>query len=61
MNIDRCYCFDVLFVDIKDEDSIDDVKKKYSCGEKCGLCLPYIEVTLETGETSFDRIITKDA
>lgn len=58
--VSKCICHQKDFSDIKsfaEENGISSVSelqgKQYcSCG--CGLCAPYIELMLETGETSFE-------
>lgn len=59
-SVSKCICHSIDFTEVKsysEENNITSVKelqeKKYcSCG--CGLCAPYIELMLETGETSFE-------
>ena len=63
MQIDRCICFHLAFVDVlKDARekklSAEDVELSLGCGGGCGLCRPYLRRCLRTGETSFDHIIT---
>jgi bacterioferritin-associated ferredoxin len=36
---------------------MDGVTKRFGCGSCCGVCRPYIERMLETGETVFHQII----
>ncbi|MDX2016083.1 MAG: hypothetical protein SFY95_00420 [Planctomycetota bacterium] len=58
MPVDRCVCFDVTFAKMKamvDRDGCDlsDLHARTGCGSKCGLCLPYIQLMLRTGEVIF--------
>jgi NAD(P)H-nitrite reductase large subunit len=48
----RCICFDVTFKDMLEEGckSLSEVVERWSSSTKCGLCKPYIERTLATGE-----------
>lgn len=60
--IDRCVCFDLRFSDLKrrvDERpaTMSDIARRYGCGSCCGLCRPYIERMLETGETVFREVL----
>ncbi|MFM7133934.1 MAG: bacterioferritin-associated ferredoxin [Planctomycetota bacterium] len=67
IEIDRCVCYDVRFAELKEiaerERShanplmVDDLSKRLGCGSCCGLCRPYIERMLETGETVFNEVI----
>lgn len=62
--IDRCLCFQQSFQALKT------IAKQHQCqtiqalsayvdfGKKCGLCQPYIEHMLISGETIFSEIIT---
>lgn len=54
----KCVCFDVPFSAILEEGvrSIEEAQEKFGCGTKCGTCIPYVQRTIETGETSFDII-----
>lgn len=53
--VNRCLCFDVSFERLK---SIADktggglleAHRQTGCGARCGLCLPYIQVMLKTGQ-----------
>jgi bacterioferritin-associated ferredoxin len=67
MNIDRCYCHQVLFSEILKNaekyqtQDVSKLKHRIAFGRKCGLCLPYVDVTLETKRISFDYIIKDDS
>ena len=52
----KCVCFDKTFAELKaiGVKSVDDAAERFGCGTKCGLCRPYIQAMIETGETSFD-------
>jgi len=61
--IDRCTCFDLRFSELKRRveerpATMDQIARRYGCGSCCGICRPYIERMLETGETVFHEIIT---
>ena len=54
--VHRCLCFEVEFSKIKSiADSTGggllEAHRRTGCGARCGLCLPYIQVMLKTGQT----------
>jgi bacterioferritin-associated ferredoxin len=60
--IDRCICYDRRFSELKDAADVDhlqldELTSRFGCGSCCGVCRPYIERMLETGETVFHEII----
>jgi bacterioferritin-associated ferredoxin len=60
--IDRCVCFDLRFSDLKRRveerpAAMNEIARRYGCGSCCGLCRPYIERMLETGETVFREVL----
>lgn len=62
LEIDRCICFEKKFCELKvsaqrDRLDADEIQRRYGCGSCCGLCRPYIERMLATGETVFHEII----
>lgn len=63
MNIDRCYCYQKTFSEIKEvaettgADSVEGLQQHVEFGLNCGLCHPYVRRMLRTGDTSFSRII----
>lgn len=64
--IDRCICYDRTFAELRvaacaDNLDMDGITKRFGCGACCGVCRPYIERMLETGETVFHQIILPDA
>lgn len=66
MNIDRCVCTGLTFVEVRDEArargwDLDQVRQELGAGGKCGLCRPYLRRVLGTGETIFHEILTEDA
>ena len=66
MNIDRCVCLDRRFVDLLSEAGargfgLDDLMRETGCGDRCGLCRPYLRRMLSTGETVFHQIIEAGA
>ncbi len=58
--VNRCICQKVSFEQIKEyanEHQITDIKQlqaKEICSTKCHMCVPYVEMVLETGETEFE-------
>ena len=63
MRIDRCYCFEQRFEDLKavaqDEgvQTVEALQEHVTFGENCQLCHPYVRRMLRTGETVFDHVI----
>jgi bacterioferritin-associated ferredoxin len=57
--VTRCVCFDVSFERLKAlalAEGITDIEalgERIEFGQNCGLCLPYIRLMLETGDTAF--------
>ena len=64
MRIDRCYCFQRTFAELKevaethDARSVPDLQRHVTFGLRCGLCHPYVRRTLRTGQTVFHEIVT---
>lgn len=58
--VDRCVCFDKTFAEMKeviDAEGIttfDELKMRLTFAENCNICVPYVELVLKTGNTSFD-------
>jgi bacterioferritin-associated ferredoxin len=62
LTIDRCVCVSRLFSDLLPEArarglSLAELSRQTGCGDRCGLCRPYLRRMLSTGETVFHRII----
>ena len=58
MDVDRCVCFDVTLETMRDyarahESTFEDLRSRFGCGRGCGLCVPYVQLMLETGRTRF--------
>lgn len=58
MYVDRCVCRDrslASLLELARADGLDRraIAAKTGCSTVCGLCGPYIELTLRTGETRF--------
>lgn len=54
--VHRCLCFEVEFSKIKSiaestGGGLLEAHRRTGCGARCGLCLPYIQVMLKTGQT----------
>lgn len=66
MNIDRCYCFDLSFEDLKrvaqetGVTSVEGLRRHVTFGENCQLCHPYVRCMLNTGKTAFDEVIVAE-
>lgn len=58
--VSRCICHKRSFEEIREHareegyDSVDELKEEDYCSRGCGLCEPYVEMVLETGETEFE-------
>ena len=67
MNIDRCYCYDQTFADLKaiaeaeGVDSLSQLQEHVTFGENCQLCHPYVRRMLATGQTVFHEVLEADA
>lgn len=63
MRIDRCFCFQKTFAELKEvaeateTTSVNDLQEHVTFGENCQLCHPYVRRMLTTGETVFHEII----
>ncbi|NBB72123.1 MAG: (2Fe-2S)-binding protein [Bacteroidetes bacterium] len=63
MHIDRCYCFQQSFADLKriaDEEgvqTVDALQEHVTFGHNCQLCHPYVRRMLRTGAVTFDRVV----
>jgi bacterioferritin-associated ferredoxin len=63
MRIDRCYCFQKTFADLKvvaektGAATIEDLQRHAVFGRQCRLCHPYVRRMLRTGETVFGEIV----
>ena len=56
MPVRRCVCFDVTFealieLEKSHGEGLAGLHCRTGCGGKCGLCIPYIQVMLRTGQT----------
>ena len=66
LQIDRCVCMNRLFSDLLDQArdrgfSLMQLIRETGCGDRCGLCRPYLHRMLSTGETVFHQIIEPGA
>jgi len=63
MQIDRCYCFQVRFAELRrvakatDAASVSDLQRHRTFGQQCELCHPYVRRMLRTGQTCFGEVI----
>jgi len=56
-------CFDVSFERIRtlaEDGGLPEAHRRTGCGGRCGLCLPYIQLMLTTGETVFPVMWAED-
>jgi bacterioferritin-associated ferredoxin len=61
--VSRCICrdapFDGLLVKARAFGwNLADLIRETGCGAQCGLCRPYLERMLQTGETEFHELLT---
>jgi len=51
----RCVCFATTFEQLKEADvkSLEEAALRFGCGTNCGMCKPYIQRMIDTGETAF--------
>ena len=63
MRIDRCYCFQKTFAELKEraerEDvrTVADLQRHVEFGQRCRLCHPYVRRMLRTGRVVFHQVI----
>lgn len=60
MKVFKCICHCYTFAEIKERldagENLETIVKDTKVGMKCGMCQPYIEKTVETGEVTHDII-----
>lgn len=60
MKVTKCICYDCSFKEIKERldngEELNNIIQDTCVGTKCGMCIPYIEITVETGKTEHDVI-----
>jgi bacterioferritin-associated ferredoxin len=61
--VSRCICrdtpFDGLLLQARASGwSLTDLIRETGCGAHCGLCRPYLQRMLQTGETEFHELLT---
>lgn len=63
IRIDRCYCFQKTFVELRevaeetDACTVEALQEHADFGHNCGLCHPYVRRMLRTGETVFGQVV----
>lgn len=63
LRIDRCVCHDVPFGEVVQWSkstgcrSVDEAAREFKCTTSCGMCMPYVERALETGQSVFHEIL----
>ncbi|MBX7045273.1 MAG: (2Fe-2S)-binding protein [Ignavibacteria bacterium] len=66
MLINRCVCSNIKFSEVKkimtenNLSTLEQVREFIEVSQNCQLCAPYINKMIETGETEFNYIITKE-
>ena len=65
MHIDRCYCFQKTFAELKTvaeatgAAGVAALQEHVVFGQQCTLCHPYVRRMLRTGATVFHEIVTE--
>lgn len=63
MPIDRCYCYQQTFADLKavadatGASTVEGLQQHVTFGENCELCHPYVRCMLDTGQTTFEEVL----
>lgn len=58
--VTKCICHDRTFEEIKayaaenKYTDVEELRQERYCSCSCGMCIPYVEMVLKTGETSFE-------
>jgi bacterioferritin-associated ferredoxin len=58
-NVTKCICHSRTFKEVKeyakenDISTVEELQSQSYCSSGCGLCSPYVELVLKTGETEF--------
>ncbi len=66
MRIDRCYCFQRTFAELKAIarqrriSRVEVLQQQIAFGLRCRLCLPYVRRMLQTGQIVFHEILRDD-
>lgn len=60
--ITRCVCHDTTFDQLLSLARshgwvLEDLVASTGCGDQCGLCLPYLRVLIDTGQTEFRHLL----
>lgn len=67
MTIDRCYCYQKTFAELKavaeatGAQTVEALQEHVAFGMNCRLCHPYVRRMFETGETVFHEIIEEES
>jgi bacterioferritin-associated ferredoxin len=61
--VSRCICRGVEFAELLPRAraagwNLTDLIRETGCGGQCGLCRPYLQRMLQTGETEFHELLT---
>ena len=63
LRIERCVCHDVTFREVVEWSkstrcaSVEGAAREFKCTTSCGMCTPYVERALETGQAVFHEIL----
>lgn len=66
MHIDRCYCFEKTFAELKDAadahgvQTVEELQEHAAFGQNCQLCHPYVRRMLRTGQVVFEEVLTEE-
>ena len=65
VRVDGCICRSTPFEDLLPRArahgwTLDDIMRETGCGAQCGLCRPYLQRMLRTGQTIFHELLTEN-
>lgn len=66
MSVNRCVCFNVSFEKLKeivekyDCSTVEELQEHIDFGLGCGMCCPYVEKMLNTGQIEFNLLDAED-
>ncbi|MEX0610101.1 MAG: hypothetical protein WD016_09600 [Balneolaceae bacterium] len=58
--VNKCICHNKEFSEVKKHaeekgySTVKELQAENYCSNSCGLCIPYVEMVLETGDTEFE-------
>jgi len=61
-----CICYPHTFAQLKEEaaqkgwTSVREITEAEACGSGCGMCMPYLQKMIDTGEVAFEVMLTDE-